>query len=150
MTKSEKLLERALKKVPEADLNELHNITFDLMKMDREEYYGSKVEDFLKKLELAKEIKIYLKEKMLEPVIIKGKEYSNIMEEASRRISQSWQALSGNTAELIAERELKLKGLVQNDKYVRKREGTDLILYYPNINNFSKKHRVEVKNVKMR
>lgn len=147
---SKQFLKGALNLDPLADLNRLHQITFNLMKKWREDYYEAKITNFLKTLDLDEKIKNYLKDKMLAPIIVEDKQYSNIMEEISRRISQSFQVLSGNIAELIAERELKLMGLVLNDNYVRKKEGTDLILYYPNKNNFKKKHRVEVKNVKLR
>lgn len=72
------------------------------------------------------------------------------MEEVSRRISQTFQVISGNIAELCVERELIKVGLKFGVHYVKKAERTDFIIYYPQKEGFKKKHRVEVKNVKLR
>ncbi len=87
---------------------------------------------------------------MLKP--LKGGDiiYSNFMEEASRRISQTFQSISGNIAELCVENELLNAGLKPKLNYERKKEHTDFIVYYPQISNYNKKHRIEVKNVSLR
>ena len=72
------------------------------------------------------------------------------MEEVSRRVSQTFQVISGNLAELCVERELNKVGLRLKINYLRKWENTDFRIYYPNLNNPIKKHRLEVKNVKLR
>ena len=72
------------------------------------------------------------------------------MEETSRRVSQTFQVISGNIAELCVERELIKIGLKLGIRYVKKAERTDFIIYYPKKDGFKKKHRIEVKNVKLR
>ena len=72
------------------------------------------------------------------------------MEETSRRVSQAFQSLSGNIAELCVERELNKNSLKFDVHYDKKKERTDFIIYFPEKNNFKKKHRIEVKNVKLR
>ena len=52
------------------------------------------------------------------------------MEETSRRISQTFQVISGNIAELCVERELIKIGLKLGVHYVKKAERTDFIIYY--------------------
>jgi len=68
---------------------------------------------------------------MLEPVIVEGKEYSNFMEEASRRVSQAFQPISGKLAELCAERELGRYGIVKNRHFTTRRNRTDISRCYP-------------------
>ncbi|MFQ5891198.1 MAG: hypothetical protein ACE5HW_00200 [Candidatus Methanofastidiosia archaeon] len=150
MPSSKELIKRTLAKNPKAELNQLHEETYKLMLKIEKKYYESKVDDFLRKQEIDEEIRIKLKKAMLIPIIVEGVEYSNFMEEASRRISQTYQVISGNVAELIAERELKLVGLKKDKHYVKKKERTDLIVYHPNMELAYAKHRVEVKNVKLR
>ncbi len=116
-------------------------------------YYESKVDAFLSRMTLTdipNEMKRRLREEMLEPITADDVEYANFMEEASRRVSQTFQVVSGNIAELCAERELIRIGLRENEHYQRKRERTDIIVYSPNVQNQRAKHRVEVKNVKLR
>lgn len=72
------------------------------------------------------------------------------MEEASRRVSQTFQVISGNLAELCAQRELGRVGLEKDVHFTVKKERTDIIVYHPNIRSSQLKHRVEVKNVKLR
>jgi hypothetical protein len=144
------LLELALKREPKADINELHKETFNLMMEFKTKYYEEKVNIFLYKLNVDDRIKKILKEKMLEPIEANGVLYSNFMEEASRRVSQTFQVVSGNLAELCVERELIRNGLVENKHYARRKERSDITLYHPTINNVKVKHRVEVKDVKLR
>ncbi len=147
------IIEEAAKSNPKADINEIHSKTFELIKKYRKEYYKNKVNAFLSRKSLAglsKKIKIKIKRELLKPIKVKDKEYSNFMEEASRRISQTLQVISGNIAELCVERELKKAGLKLGVHYVKRAERADFTVYYPQKENFKKKHRIEVKNVKLR
>ncbi len=144
------LLELALKRGPKVDVNKLHEETFKLMREFKTKYYEEKVTNFLYKLNVDDRIKKILKEKMLEPMEANGVVYSNFMEEASRRVSQTFQVVSGNLAELCVERELIRAGLVKNKHYAKRKERSDITLYHPTIDNVRVKHRVEVKNVKLR
>lgn len=140
------------------DINELHYATYNLMKKYREEYYKSKVKDFLSRPNIVKSLnpqtEVLLIKEMLKPLIIADKngqkEYSNFMEEASRRISQIFQVISGNIAELCIEKKLVEEGLVPGTHYLRKNKRSDFTFYHPNIKASDDTHRVEVKNVKLR
>src|SRR5579875_40866 len=101
-------------------------------------------------LDLPKEIHHKVKKKLLEPVIIEDKEYSNFMEEVSRRVSQAFQPVSGYLAVLCAERELERVGLVKDLHFTKRKERTDFIVYHPDVNSYKSRHRVEVKNVSLR
>jgi len=150
---SKELIEEALQSDPNLDVNRLHSKTFELMIYYRSTYYESKVDAFLSRLTLLDipiEIKRRLGEEMLRPIVVGEKEYSNFMEEASRRVSQTFQVISGTLAELCAQRELENVGLEENIHFTRRRERTDLIVYHPNIRSVQIRHRVEVKNVKLR
>ena len=150
---AKEIINEAKRKNPKADINELHAITFDLMKRYRDVYYRNKVKDFFLRSSLVKlpeEVKTKIKKELLKPIKIEGKEYSNFMEEVSRRISQVFQPISGNLAELCVEREIIDMGLELKVNYERKKEHTDLIIYYPTAAKYLKKHRIEVKNVKLR
>jgi hypothetical protein len=116
----------------------------------RERYYERKVDAFLAQLDLEPELREKIKRKMIEPVVAEGVEYSNFMEEASRRVSQTFQVISGNIAELCAERELNRVGLKRDINYRRKIESTDFMIYSPDLRHIRARHRVEVKNVKLR
>lgn len=150
---SKELLKEALRGNSEIDVNRLHGRTFELMIHYRSKYYESKVDAFLSRLSLLdvpSEIKKRLREEMLKPVLIGEKEYSNFMEEASRRVSQTFQVISGNLAELCAQRELERVGLEKDVHFTTKKERTDIIVYHPNIRLNRNRHRIEVKNVKLR
>jgi len=150
---AKELLEEARKENPGADINKLHSLTFFLMKKYRDTYYQNKVNDFIKCSALEKlppNIKFTIKNELLKPIEVEDKLYSNFMEETSRRISQTFQPISGNLAELCVEKELIDTGLKERINYKRKIEHTDLIMYYPLFQNYQKKHRIEVKNVKLR
>jgi len=147
------LVEEAVRSNPSADVNGIHRLTYHLMLNYKSRYYESKIDAFLSRMSLAdipNEMKRRLKEEMLMPLEADGVEYANFMEEASRRVSQTFQVVSGNIAELCAERELTRAGLRENVHYKRKIERTDIIVYFPNFQNQRARHRVEVKNVKLR
>jgi hypothetical protein len=147
---AKELVEEAVRSNPTADINAVHVRTYELMILYRERYYERKVDAFLAQLGLEPELRERIKRKMIEPVISEGVEYSNFMEEASRRVSQTFQVISGNIAELCAERELRRVGLIRDLHYKRKIEGTDFMIYSPNLHHVRVRHRVEVKNVKLR
>jgi len=150
---AQKIIEEAKRIKPKADINQLHALTFDLMIKYRDFYYKDKVKDFLSRPPIAslrKEIKSKISHELLKPIKGGDKIYSNFMEEASRRISQVFQVVSGNIAELCVEKELIDAGLKPKLNYEKKKEHTDLIIYYPEFPNYSKKHRIEVKNVSLR
>lgn len=144
------LVEGAIRSDPSADVNAIHRRTYELMIYHRERYYERKVDAFIAQLNLAPELQERIKRKMLEPLVADGVEYSNFMEEASRRVSQTFQVISGNIAELCAERELKRRGMEKDVQYKRRIERTDIIVYSPNFRSNRARHRVEVKNVKLR
>lgn len=147
------LVSEALQEDRNLDVNSLHRRTYDLMINYRSRYYESKVAAFLSRLsflDLNKDIKKRLKEEMLRPIAVGDKIYSNFMEEASRRISQSVQPISGKLAELSAQRELERVGLKKNVHYAIRKERTDLTVYHPNVSSAQVKHRIEVKNMKLR
>lgn len=147
------LLQEALSKAGRnKDLNSIHAETYLLMLQYRERYYEGKVDDFLGKpgLKLEDETRRRLRRAMLEPVRIEDTEYSNFMEEASRRISQTFQVISGRLAELVVEHGLNDAGLIEEMHYMKNVERTDIMLYYPDSRDIKKRHRVEVKNVHLR
>ena len=147
------ILKDAEKINPKFDINQLHSKTFELMKKYRAIYYENRINELLSNKDLEKipnEIKQKIKEELLKPIIANEIEYSNFMEEVSRRVSQTFQVISGNLAELCVERELNKVGLRLRIDYLGKGENTDFRIYYPNIDNSVRKHRVEVKNVKLR
>ena len=144
------LFQEALQKDPEADVNTLHSRTFELMVSYRSRYYESRVDSILSELGLTSDVREMIKKKLLEPIVVGDKEYSNFMEEVSRRVSQAFQPISGNLAELCAERELLRLGLKRDIHYTRRKERTDIIVYYPTVQESQRRHRVEVKNVKLR
>ena len=147
------LVQEAGRSNPSADVNQLHGLTYRLMLEYKKRYYESKVDAFLSRMSLAdipNETRRRLKREMVMPLEANGVEYANFMEEASRRVSQTFQVVSGNIAELCAERELNIVGLRENAHYKRKIERTDIVVYFPNFQNQRGRHRVEVKNVKLR
>lgn len=150
---SKDLVQEAVKLKPMADVNVIHGLTYDLMMDYKKKYYENKVDDFLSRwtlMDIPVEQKRKLRKEMLEPLVASGVEYSNFMEEASRRVSQTFQVISGNIAELCVERELNKMGLEEKIHYRKKTERTDFILYSPDLANMKVKHRIEVKNVKLR
>ena len=150
---SAEIVEEANKTDPKSDINKIHSKTFELIKKFRKEYYETKVKDFLSRenlRDIEKEAKIKIEKELLKPIKIGDKEYSNFMEETSRRISQTFQVISGNIAELCVERELVKTGLKLGVHYNKKAERTDFIVFHPQKDGFKKRHRIEVKNVKLR
>lgn len=147
---SRDLLKETEKANPNFNINQIHSKSFGLIKKHRGVYYKQRVNELLSKIKIPKNIKLKIKRELLKPIKVKGKRYSNFMEEVSRRVSQTFQVISGNIAELCVERELIKRGLKWKVNYVKKAERTDFIIYYPQKENFKKKHRIEVKNVKLR
>ena len=150
MPSAQSIVEEALQQNPNLEVNSLHTQTFELMLYYRSKYYEDSVNQFLSELDLPDKLHRQIRQKMLKPIKIADKEYSNFMEEVSRRVSQAFQPISGNIAELCAERELLMVGLVRDLNFTRKRERTDFTVYYPTISQYKMKHRIEVKNVKLR
>jgi ribosomal protein L19 len=147
------LVREALNLKPKADVNGIHSLTYDLMMDYKKKYYERKVDEFLSRMNLIDipvEQKRKLRKEMLKPLTADEVEYANFMEEASRRVSQTFQVISGNIAELCVERELTEVGLRESIHYKKKIERTDFVIYSPNIANVKAKHRIEVKNVKLR
>ncbi len=134
----------------DSDVNYLHAKTFEIMIDYRSEYYERRVDEILNELNLTMEIHRKVKEKLLEPIKVRDKEYSNFMEEVSRRVSQAFQPISGYLAELCVERELKKVGLRKDYHFTRRKERTDFIIYYPDVYSHKARHRVEAKNVSLR
>jgi hypothetical protein len=147
---AESILREALRNNPDFDVNSLHGETFRLMIHYRTDYYERRVDEILSELNLPKEMHDKVKRKLLEPIVVRGKEYSNFMEEVSRRVSQAFQPISGHLAELCAQRELERAGLRKDYHFTRRKERTDFIIYHPQIQSFRTRHRVEVKNVSLR
>lgn len=147
------MVQEAIKLKPSADVNGVHVLTYDLMMGYKKKYYERKVDEFLSRMNLIDipiEHKKKLRSEMLRPLMADEVEYANFMEEASRRVSQTFQVISGNIAELCVERELTKAGLQENEHYKKKIERTDFVIYSPNLTKAKAKHRVEVKNVKLR
>lgn len=150
---AKEIIEEAKNKKTKIDINKLHTLTFKIMLEYRDSYYKEKVNEFLSRkvlVNLSEEIKSKIREELLTPIKVGDIEYSNFMEETSRRISQTFQTISGNIAELCVEEELIDIGLKKGINYQKRVEHTDFIIYYPNFSNYSKKHRIEVKNVALR
>lgn len=147
------IVQEAEKDNPKADLNKIHSKTFELIKKYRQEYYKNKVDDLLSRgdlVDITKEVIMKIEKELLKPIKVGDIEYSNFMEETSRRISQTFQVLSGNIAELCVERELIKAGLKLGVHYNKKTERADFIIFFPKKEGFKKRHRIEVKNVKLR
>lgn len=152
---AQEIIDEAIEQNPKSDINQLHSLTFELMKKYRDLYYPRKVTEFLSRPRLIKLSKYYknlIEEELLKPIEVEGKVYTNFMEESARRISQTFQPISGNLAELCVEVSLERFGLRKGIHYRKKPKGehTDFIVYHPNFLNFRKSHRVEVKNVSLR
>ena len=95
---STEIVQEAEKDNPEADLNKIHSKTFELIKKYRQEYYENKVDSLLSRKDLVnmpKDMKMKIEKELLKPIKVDDIEYSNFMEETSRRVSQTFQVLSG-------------------------------------------------------
>lgn len=102
------IVKEAEKENPKADLNKVHSKTFELIKKYRREYYKKKVDDLLSRedlIDIPEDMRMKVEKELLKPIKVGDIEYSNFMEETSRRISQTFQVLSGNIAELCVERD---------------------------------------------
>lgn len=144
-------MKMVLEKEKGLDINKLHEACYRLFMKFKKRYYEYKVNKFLSKLNIIDRLLLKkLKNKMLKPIKVRGVVYSNFMEEAARRISQSIQPISGNLAELSVQRELKKVGLEEGVHFIIREGRTDITLFYPNKKNNKKLHNVEVKNVKLR
>jgi hypothetical protein len=155
------ILREALSINPDFDVNKLHEQAYRLMILHRSQYYERRVNEILSTLSLPKDVYKVVKEKLLEPITVGEITYSNFMEEVSRRISQSFQPISGQLAELCAQRELERAGLKEGVNFTIREGRTDFTIYYPKVHPFSLvnypnvqtstvRHRVEVKNVSLR
>jgi hypothetical protein len=147
---AKKAFSEALEGFPNVNMNKLHEETYKLIQGQSQQHYEKRVDDFLKQFEFPISSKVMLKRRMLKPVTAGGVLYANFMEEASRRLSQSKQTTSGYIAEWCVHRELENRGLQKNTHFVVRKESSDIIVYYPNIVTAKSRHRIEVKNVKMR
>ena len=147
---AKKIMMEALRNNLDVDINTLHAKTFELLISYRSKYYERRVNELLLEIDLPVKIRNKVKKKILEPIVVDGKEYSNFMEEVSRRVSQAFQPISGSIAELCAERELIRNGLIKGINFARRKERTDFTIYHPNITECKVKHRIEVKNVSLR
>jgi len=155
---AETIVDQAYSALPKADLNSLHSATFKIMMKYKREYYKKKVKDFLNRKSLSGflslKAKTSLTKEMLKPLSVSNEKktilYSNFMEEASRRISQVFQPISGNVAEYCIEIKLREVGLKENLSYKRKYKRSDFTFFYPDFTNSDDIHRVEVKNVSLR
>lgn len=147
------LIAEATRNLPNPNVNDLHSETYRLMLVYREKYYEDKVDEFLSRLSLLAiplDEKKLLRKEMLEPIEVGDITYSNFMEEASRRVSQTFQVISGNLAELCAQSELEKVGLRKDVNFTVKKERTDIMVYHLDIFSPKARHRIEVKNVKLR
>jgi len=140
----------ALKRWPEADMNELHEKAYRFVQKQQQEHYERRVDAFLKTVKFPIRSKATLRKKMLAPKMGGGIPYNNFMDEAAKRLRQSTQTTSGYIAEWCVQRELRKSGLKQGEHFRVRKEGSDIIVYYPNIDSEKKRHRIEVKNVKMK
>jgi hypothetical protein len=91
-----------------------------------------------------------LRRKLLQPITVDGVPYSNLMEEAVKRLNQSTKTTSGRIAEWCVQRELEKKDLRENKHFTIRQDGIDIIVYHPNMKREKNRHKIEVKNVKMR
>jgi hypothetical protein len=65
---AKKIIEEAKRRNPKADINQLHNITFELIKKYRDLYYQNKVKEFLLRpslVKLPKEVKSRIEKELL-------------------------------------------------------------------------------------
>ena len=155
---AEALVKEAYSVLPKADLNSLHSTTFKVMLKYKQEYYKEKVKDFLNRVSVSRilspKLKASLTVEMLKPLSISNEKktivYSNFMEEASRRISQVFQPISGNVAESCIEIKIREEGLKKDINYKRKYDRSDFTFFHPDFKSPSNIQRIEVKNVALR
>lgn len=149
---AEEIITSIIKKYKRLEINSLHEKAYEEVMKIKKLYYENKISEFLEKINLPSEIKISLKKKMLEPVIINGKSYLNFFEAIVIKLTQSIQPTSGNIAELCAIVELEKIGLKEGINFKKRVKNirSDIVVYYPNAKNPKKIHRIEVKNVSLR
>lgn len=140
----------ALGEIPSSNMNSLHERVYNFLQKQQRKYYEDKVDAFLSTLKLSSRAKTMLRRKLLQPVTVGGVHYSNVMEEAAKRLNQSTKTTSGRIAEWCVQRELERKGLRENEHFTIRKDKTDIIVYHPDMKRDRKRHRIEVKNLKMR
>ena len=147
--KADGLFKEALKNLKirkvSIDINTIHKEAYNLMIIYKNNYYEKNLEEYLKNLNLPKDVE----EKVLNALLKQYNDrYSNIIEALSRSLSQSFQPISGKLAELCAEYELQKNDLKYRIDYEKNKNHTDIIIYYKS--NKKIFHRIEVKNVSLR
>ncbi|RDE15731.1 MAG: hypothetical protein C4K49_05740 [Candidatus Thorarchaeota archaeon] len=91
-------------------MNQIHAQTYELILEYRSQYYEDRLDEFLDGIAVSDDCRRAVRDALLKPVNVSGTEYSNFMEELTRRISQSTQPVSGRIAETCSELELKRAG----------------------------------------
>jgi len=141
---------KALNEVPTSNMNLLHELAYSFLQKQQRKHYKDEVDAFLKSLKLSSRTKTMLRRKLLQPVTVDGDDYSNFMEAIVERLKQSTKTTSGRIAEWCVQRELKKKGLREDEHFTIRKDKTDIIVYHPDMKRDKNRHRIEVKNVKMR
>ena len=147
---AESIVEEALRGNRDLEVNQIHARTYDLLLEYRSKYYETRLDDFLDALAIDDDCRRIVREALLAPVEASGTEYSNFMEELTRRISQSMQPVSGRIAESCAELELKRSGLRLGVHYKLREKRTDITVTHRSDSGTTQRHRIEVKNMKLR
>jgi hypothetical protein len=140
----------ALDEIPRSNMNSLHERAYSFIQKQQQKYYKDEVDNFLKTLKLSSRTKTMLRRKLLQSATVNGNDYSNFMEVTVERLKQSTKSTSGRIAEWCVQRELEKKGLRKNEHFTVRKAGVDITVYHPDIEQDKKRHRIEVKNVKMR
>jgi transposase len=140
----------ALNEIPSSNMNSLHERVYSFLQKQQQKYYEDKVDAFLSTLKLSSRTKTMLRRKLLQPVTVGGVHYANFMEEAAKRLNQSTKTTSGRVAEWCVQRELEKNSLRKNEHFTIRKDKTDIIVYHPDMKRDKKRHRIEVKNLKMR
>jgi hypothetical protein len=142
--------DQALSERPRSDMNWLHGRAYSFIKKQARKHYRHEVDAFLKTLKVSKPVMAVLRRKLLQPVTVNGTDYSNFMEAAVERLKQSNKSTSGRIAERCVQRELEKRRLTENKHFTIRKGGTDITVYHPSMAREKNRHRIEVKNVKMR
>lgn len=144
------IVDKAISENPSLDVNSLHTKAYELIVFYRSGYYEARLEEILSSIDMPADLRKKITKEFLKPVDVNGKRYSNFMEEISRRVSQSIQPLSGSIAEMCVRIELEKTGLKEGINFTHREDRTDFTIYYPNIDSWESRHRIEVKNVSLR
>jgi len=147
---AESIVENAVRGNRGLDVNQIHARTYELLIAYRSKYYESRLDEFLDGMAVSADCRRAVRNALLKPVNVSGTEYSNFMEELTRRISQSMQPVSGRIAEACAELELKRAGLRVRIHYTLRERRTDITILHSSERRGVQKHRIEVKNMKLR